>query len=138
MLRLIYITMTATILFLSSSSFANYSELHASISNQTDTACELIQPENVHGIVESSPPLSLMKGASDSFDMQDSYVYGPDEILSYECGTKQVKFEIFQPFGLFWGQTPTAHEISSNGLGITVPYIQSASRLVGSRGLINI
>jgi hypothetical protein len=119
--------------------------LHVQISNQTGNDCLLLFQKTVHGKLDSSPPQSLFVNQSATFDISQTIIYGPDEILNYQCQSKDnpiaflsVKFEISQPLSIVFGKMPSLKLLESHGLAVNVSYAESSSVLVNNKSLINI
>lgn len=122
---------------LSTTAFAgDPSEMHVQISNDTGINCQLTNQVLRHGNLESAPPQGIMANDSKFFDMEQVF-FGPDIILSYQCGSGSISFEVQQDSAIFMGHTPTVKMISSNGINL-VANNQSASMFWGSRGISNI
>jgi hypothetical protein len=113
-------------------------ELHVQISNQTNTICTLIFQKTLHGILHSSPPQSLLAGQSASFDMEQTFLFGPSELLKYQCDLNTVEFKVGQPLYIYFGQTPYLTLIESKGLTAIASYAQGSSIIFNNRGLLNV
>jgi hypothetical protein len=113
-------------------------ELHVQISNQTNTICMLTLQKTLHGILHSSPPQSLLAGQSASFDMEQTFLFGPSELLKYQCDLNTVEFKVSQPLYIYFGNTPYLTIIESKGLIAIASYAQGSSIIFNNRGLLNV
>ncbi len=66
--------------------------LHIQISNLTDSICVLTSQRIVHGNLLTQPPLSIPPNDSKRFDMVQTPFYGPEVVLSYQCGNESITF----------------------------------------------
>jgi hypothetical protein len=142
--NLVGIAVCLSLFSVSMSAFAgtgNAGSMHIQISNETGTICQLTNQVLIHGILDSSPPLSIMANDSKSFDMHQ--VLGPDLELSYNCGTaadgtiNTITFEVQQDYAFFMGHTPNVTVLSSTGLRIESTN-SSASTFYDNNGISNI
>lgn len=135
--NLLSAALTLSLCFISSAALAgDPAEMHVQIDNNTGINCQLTNQILRHGNLESSPPQGIMANDSKAFDMEQVF-FGPDIILSYQCGSGSISFEVQQDSAIFMGHTPTVKVISSNGISL-VANNQSASVFWGSRGISNI
>lgn len=136
--NLLSAALTFGLCFIAPAAFAdgNPGEMHVQISNDTGVNCQLSNQILRHGKLESSPPQGIMPGDSKFFDMEQIF-FGPDIILSYQCGTGSISFEVQQDSAIFIGHTPSVKVISSNGISL-VSNSQSASVFWDIRGIANI
>jgi len=78
--------------------------LHTTITNNTNTECQLTQQDILRGNVKSTLPLSLPAHTT-----QELKMYREAEVqLNYRCGTDEVAFILFQPSDVkYYDQAPS-------------------------------
>lgn len=65
---------------------------HIQIANLTKVPCVLTSQKLVHGNLTVPPPAAIHPGDSRQFDMRQA-VFGPEILLSYQCGSENVTFK---------------------------------------------
>lgn len=88
-------------------------KMHVKIDNQTGSYCTLKNTSVVYGVfINSTLPESILNNHSISFEMDQTW-YGPDVILTYECGTNRIQFEIQQTTSVVEGHEPSVNIIDA-------------------------
>lgn len=122
---------TATLAF-------SYGKMHVQISNGTGINCQLSSQTLHHGRFDSAPPQTILANDSKTFDMNETLSwYGPDAVLSYQCGAGNITFEVQQNSSIFRGHTPKVTIVSNYGITLTSNN-QSSSLPYNARGIANI
>lgn len=136
---LLSITIAMSLCLISTSVFAfSYGKLHVQISNGTGSVCQLSNQVLHHGRFDNAPPQTILASDSKTFDMNETISwYGPDAVLSYQCGAGNITFEVQQNSSIFRGHTPKVTVVSSYGLALT-SHNQSSSLPYNARGIANI
>jgi hypothetical protein len=104
--------------------------LSVQISNNTNANCLLIDKQVMHGRMSANTQAPVLIQAGDSaypFEMRQQ-IYGPDIVLTYECGEgNQISFESQQDFCIL-----KAGEISGNVLYTTTNLAAKSTKDRGS------
>jgi hypothetical protein len=110
--------------------------LHIQIANVTSHSCILIESQIIHGVLKSSAPTAIPSNDSKYFDIEQT-LHGPDIVLTYDCGGKQISFLSKQDFCWLSAGKITGHILAS-GPEIEASYtIQLGSAFWKKPGAIN-
>ncbi len=117
--------------------------MHVQIANGTSASCILADSNFKHGkMLGALPPGSLMAGDSRGFDMWENWLFGPRIALHYQCNMpdtpRSIRFDVRQPCGWFFGQTPELTVEDTNGLNAIIGTWASASRWSDTPGTISV
>ena len=116
--------------------------MYVQIKNLTGSSCTRKDDITiVHGyLFDTAVPYSILNGDSKSFSMIQYYFYGPDVIISYDCGANSIQFEVQQDYSMSNGHPPSAHVIPENTVALTmsVTDVAPSSLELKTRGKITI
>ena len=115
----------------------NCGDFHIQIANMTPQACALTSQKVIHGNVISAPPMTIMPMDSKAFNMGQTG-YGPEILLSYQCGDENITFKSKQTVCLMGAGNIIGRILDPKPIDHTISYqITEGSWLWDRPGNIN-
>jgi len=78
---------------ISSQALANCGKLLVNLTNDTQGECSLVSYKILHGVLNTALPKIINKDDTESLEVEQNHLFGPDIILSYKCDNKLVIIE---------------------------------------------
>lgn len=131
--------LSACVLLLPWLSYANHChELHLTIKNETGVACHLVDTGLKHGHFidgTNAPQDVIAHQESAPVSLEQATFFGPDLVLTYNCGGRMVSLESQQNLCLIYGGNVTANVLTHDDLTVDSER-QTGSFIWGTHGEI--